>query len=302
MYKLGSKGSMVGQIQEFLQIPVDRHFGPKTQAAVISYQRRNYLVSDGVVGPKTLEHMGILDTDSKVNLYFTTIEGLKIARHHLPEGEYIKPELGTPQVNDYLFLHHTAGWNNPFRCVDHWAKDKRGRVATEFVVGGLNMRNGDNMYDGTVVQAFPEGMQGWHLGATGSYYMNRHSVGIEVCNFGYLKKSGTGYKNYVSVRAEDEQVVDLGFEFRGFQYWHKYSDEQIRSLKKLIIHIANRDNIDIRKGLVEWIHAKGAKEAFEFDQNAYEGKVKGLLTHTNVRKDKFDMFPQQELIDMLISL
>tara|TARA_Y100000389_G_C17362556_1_gene464554 strand:- start:129 stop:1037 length:909 start_codon:yes stop_codon:yes gene_type:complete len=302
MYKLGSKGSMIGQIQEFLQIPVDRHFGPKTQAAVISYQRRNYLVSDGIIGPKTLEHMGILDTDSKVSLYFTTEEGLKIARHHLPDGEYVKPDLGTSQVNDFIFLHHTAGWNDPFKCIDHWAKDKRGRIATEFVVGGPNMKNGDTMYDGSVVQAFPEGMQGWHLGATGSYYMNRHSVGIEVCNFGYLKKTHDGYKNYVSIKAEDNQVVDLGYEFRGFQYWHKYSDSQLKKLKKLIMHIANRDNIDVRKGLVEWIHAKGGHEAFDFNQDAYEGKVKGLLTHTNVRKDKFDMFPQQELIDMLTSL
>jgi hypothetical protein len=27
-----------------------------------------------------------------------------------------------------------------------------------------------------------------------------------------------------------------------------------------------------------------------------------MWTHTNTRKDKFDMFPQQELLDMLISL
>jgi len=27
-----------------------------------------------------------------------------------------------------------------------------------------------------------------------------------------------------------------------------------------------------------------------------------MWTHTNTRKDKFDMFPQQELIDMLLSL
>jgi hypothetical protein len=27
-----------------------------------------------------------------------------------------------------------------------------------------------------------------------------------------------------------------------------------------------------------------------------------MWTHTNTRRDKFDMFPQQELIDMLLSL
>jgi len=30
--------------------------------------------------------------------------------------------------------------------------------------------------------------------------------------------------------------------------------------------------------------------------------VKGLWTHTNTRKDKFDMFPQDELLNMLTNL
>jgi hypothetical protein len=38
------------------------------------------------------------------------------------------------------------------------------------------------------------------------------------------------------------------------------------------------------------------------ESNVNEGKVKGLWTHTNTRKDKVDMFPQQELIDMLLSI
>ena len=49
------------------------------------------------------------------------------------------------------------------------------------------------------------------------------------------------------------------------------------------------------------VKEKGA-DAFEWNADAYYGKVKGLWTHTNTRKDKFDMFPQPELLDMLISL
>ena len=40
---------------------------------------------------------------------------------------------------------------------------------------------------------------------------------------------------------------------------------------------------------------------FEFNEDAFYGKIKGMWTHTNTRKDKFDMFPQQELLDMLVS-
>jgi hypothetical protein len=65
--------------------------------------------------------------------------------------------------------------------------------------------------------------------------------------------------------------------------------------------IAERDGIDIRAGLPALVKEKGA-DAFLFNADAYYGKVKGVWTHTNTRKDKFDMFPQQELLDMLTSL
>ena len=44
------------------------------------------------------------------------------------------------------------------------------------------------------------------------------------------------------------------------------------------------------------------KDAFEFNADAYNAKKHGLWTHTNVRKDKFDCFPQPELVDMLKNL
>ena len=79
------------------------------------------------------------------------------------------------------------------------------------------------------------------------------------------------------------------------------TDKQIESLRLWILWIAERDNIDVRKGLVEEVKAKGA-DGFEFNEDAYYGRVKGMWTHTNTRKDKFDMFPQEELLDMLVSL
>jgi hypothetical protein len=298
MYKKGcTDRAMVRQIQEALNIAIDGSFGPKTEAAVVAFQSNHNLVADGIVGRNTLEEMGILDTDLKINLHYKTENGLNITRHFLPDGEYI--ENAEPIINDYLFFHHTAGWNNPFKTIDHWARDKRGRVATEFVLGGQNIKNGEDTYDGVVAQAFPEGCQGWHLGTTGSYYMNRHSVGIEINAFGYLTDSG---KTYVGTQALESQICTLEEPFLGKTKWHRYSDAQLISLKKLIIYIAARDKIDLDRGIIKWIEEQGPIKAFGFQQDAYEGKVKGLLTHTNVRKDKTDCFPQPELIDMLLSL
>jgi hypothetical protein len=127
--------------------------------------------------------------------------------------------------------------------------------------------------------------------------MHVNSVGIEVNNFGYIVEG----KTYAGTRVVEDQIVTLAKPFKGYQTWHKYSDAQIEALKLWILYIANRDNIDITKGLVEEVKEKGA-DGFEFNSDAYYGKVKGMWTHTNTRKDKFDMFPQQELLDMLVSL
>ena len=99
-----------------------------------------------------------------------------------------------------------------------------------------------------------------------------------------------------------DQVCDLGFKFRGAQYYHKYSEAQIEALRELILFIKERNDIHIKNGLVEWLTTKTPAEAFEFSQDAWAGKVKGMLTHTNTRKDKSDMSPQPELIKMLKSL
>ena len=120
-----------------------------------------------------------------------------------------------------------------------------------------------------------------------------------MCNFGQLNSEG---RNYINVKGHESQIVTLNEGFRGYTNWHKYSERQLYALKKLIYHISSRDDIDIREGVVKWLHNGGVKKAFSFNQEAYEGKIKGLLFHNNVRKDKVDVFPQTELIDMLLTI
>lgn len=290
--KIGSKGNEVALLQEFLELQADGIFGKGTQTAVKEFQTANGLVSDGIVGPATWDAMGLGTTDDSEKTY-QTASGLSINRYFLPKGEY----KDTLTQKEYVFIHHTAGWHNPFNSVDQWGSDTRGAVATEFVLGGPSVKGNDDQYDGVMVQTFPDGYYGWHLGKNGSQYMHTHSVGIEVCNFGYV----TNGKTYAGTTVDASQLVELEQAFRGYKQWHRYSDKQIEALRQGLLHIAERDGIDLRKGLVEAIKDKGA-QGFEFNEDAYYGRVKGLWTHTNTRKDKFDMFPQQELLDMLLSL
>ncbi len=185
--------------EDKLQITVDGHFGPNTEKHVERFQLAHSFPVDGIVS-NTMWVLILnlqksvpdeIDEDTDVTeQYFTTNYDQLIHKHYLPKGEYVNG----PIKNEYIVLHHTAGNANPYRCIDHWGRDTRGRIATEFVLGGINHRNCDNEFDGVMVQAFPTGNQGWHLGKTGSGFMNRHSVGLEICSMGYL--DNTSHNRY----------------------------------------------------------------------------------------------------------
>ena len=294
LLKEGSRGQEVAELQQALGIDADGVFGAGTRTAIESYQQKNGLLVDGIVGPQTLaairEANATTDNSEKV---YSPYQGLLVNKYFLPKGEYREG----PTQKEYLFLHHTAGWNNPYKTVDGWAKDDRGSIATEFVLGGRSVRGDDDHYDGELVQCLPEGGYGWHLGKNGSQYMHTHSVAIEVCNFSYAVDG----KTYVNTPIAADQLVTLPEPFRGHSQWHAYSDKQIETLRLFILWMAERDSIEVRDGLVAEIKKKGAK-AFEFNEDAYNGRIKGMWTHTNTRKDKFDLFPQTSLIDMLLSL
>ena len=291
VFKKGSRGDEVKQIQIALGINADGIFGYQTESAVVKFQKENGLYADGIVGKKTLNALNInFDTDLTIIKPFD----LDIDEYYLPKGEYIDGNY----KNDYIILHHTAGGANPRAVIDYWGKDSLGRVATEFVIGGQNCRTGNAKYDGQIVRAFPEGCQAYHIGASGSSYMNTHSVGIEMCNFGYVRNG----KTYTGTSVDPTQTISLGAMFKGYSRWHKYSDAQIQAVRDLLLYVANRDNIDLHEGLYKWIKAEGPIKAFDFHTDAYNGKVKGLLTHTSIRKDKCDCCPQPNLIDMILSL
>jgi len=304
LLKKGSKGKEVKELQEALEIGADGIFGPGTELSVKKFQKENGLTADGIVGPATWEAIGI-DTDSDSaaeETEYTTKDGLIIERQYLDKNEYVR-DYGKIEPLGF-FLHHTAGWDNPFACVNSWNKDKRGRVATQYVIGGTNVKGKEAKYDGVVVECFPNNYLGWHLGKVGNFKISKLSGGVELNNFGYLTKKGDKYYTYVNTEVKPEFVCDLGYKFRGHQYWHAYSDKQIESLRLLILHLKDiYPKMDLENGLPkllkEGVHPK---DAFEFNSDAYNAKQFGLWTHTNVRKDKFDCFPQPELVEMLKNL
>ena len=304
LLKIGSKGSLVKELQRALGVTDDGIFGKGTESTVKKFQKDNNLTADGVVGSKTWEVIGI-DTDNEISAQeseYTTKDGLTIDRQYLDKDEYVR-DYGKIEPLGF-FIHHTAGWDNPFNTVSNWNRDKRGRVATQYCIGGTNVKGKEAKYDGVVVECFPNNYLGWHLGKVGNFQISKMSGGVELNNFGYLKKKGDKYYTYVNTEVQPEFVCDLGYKFRGHQYWHAYSNKQIESLRLLILHLRDiYPKMDLVNGLPKLLKEGVAPaDAFEFNSDAYNAKQFGLWTHTNVRKDKFDCFPQPELVEMLKQL
>jgi len=293
----------VKAIQAALGLKEDGDFGPTTEKFVKEFQTKNKLTVDGIVGNTTAKAMGVdldefLDTDLSSNV-LKTKEGLVITKSYLDKDEY----LAGPTDKIYLFLHHTAGWNNPYATIKAWNNDDRGRIATQFCIGGTSIKDGDAKYDGEVVECLPDSGYAYHLGKNGSSKLHPQSIGIEICNFGQLTKKGDKFYNYVNVEVPAKFVCDLGYKFRGNQYWHAYTDAQIESTKLLIREIQRRHpKLNIQNGLKTWLKTKTPAETFEFNNDAYYGKVEGLLSHTNVNKEKTDLFPQPNMVEMIKSL
>lgn len=159
-----------------------------------------------------------------------------------------------------IYLHHTCGSHRPDWVVQGWDKDHNqdgstNRVATSFVIGGKSTRDGDTSWDGVIVRCFPESQWAWHLGAKNTNGMfDKISIGIEICNYGFLTRSKSGqFMTYVNTPVPDDQVVELPRPFRGYKYYHKYTDNQINNLRELLIYLGTRFNINLKMGLREWI-------------------------------------------------
>lgn len=305
--KRGSVGNSVKEIQKILKIPNHGIFNEETEKAVKIFQKENNLKVDGLVGHRTYSKLinfstgdyDFIDNDGKLSDlgYYETSECLKIYKRYLDTDEFVSDQGKT--IKDTLFIHHTAGRGNPFKTIKNWNIDKRGRIATQYCIGRTSL-SGDETNNGIVVEAFPDDYFAWHLGKVGSKRMHTNSIGIELNNWGWLKKVGGKFYTYVNIEVPESQVEDLGEDFRKHRYYHKYTEEQLESLKLLIIDLSRRHpKIDLEVGLKNWLKTETPINAFGFKNDAYYGRIKGLLTHTNVRKDKSDCYPYPDLVNLL---
>lgn len=113
LLRVGSRGAVVKQMQEALNIDADGRFGPGTKKAVMAFQEENGLEADGMAGPMTLAKL------SSFEAVYTpqTLQKAEI----LPEEEKFESE-PLPQIMGAEIIKGDASAAAPAKSL--WGKVK----------------------------------------------------------------------------------------------------------------------------------------------------------------------------------
>jgi N-acetyl-anhydromuramyl-L-alanine amidase AmpD len=217
-------------------------------------------ISPGGVAPSQSPH------DAKIRIDRTTLP--------LPSKEYF----AVPTRKDLIVLHFTAGLSAR-SAVDTW-RSKPEHVATAYVVDG----------DGTIYEVFDPSFWAYHLGIKGTSVHDKRSVGIEIANVGPLKQSPGNQRALNWWPAEfrrqycllDEEEKYRKVNYRGIDYFATFSAAQYSAVAKLVQHLCDRLSIPRI--------VPGKDKRPDFDLPFYSS-YKGIATHANFRRDKWDIGP-----------
>lgn len=194
------------------------------------------------------------------------------------EDQYYKVETSKKQI----VLHHTASGRGSDGDYKHWLNNSE-RVATCVIIDR----------DGLCNQLYESKYWGHHIGlkSANNIRLNQGSVGVEIDAWGGLTHKNGVWTSYTGAIVPDNEVVLYPDQFKGFSAFHKYTDEQIESLRKLLVFWTNKYGIPKTYNSDMW----------NVSERAINGQP-GIWTHVSYRSDKSDCHPQAELKQMLLSL
>lgn len=295
--KKGDKNETSAEVQKLLSLNgydliIDGNFGSRTEMDVIDFQSHNNLKADGIVGQITYNllksksdiignpSLTPLKTQSSIN-YGDLVVNKSVRQ---PDAQYIKKETLKTQI----FLHFTAGGPSAKNVISGWNSDET-TVSTAFVVD----RN-----TGEIFECFDPKFWSFHLGIKNTNgRLDRTSVGIEICSYGPLKKVDNKFYAWPKdwkTEIKESSVFKLDKTFRGYDFFESLTDVQISNVEKLLRILIKTYKIKVQTSFDEsW---------FEFNQNLINNTLPGIWTHTGVRRDKSDLYPDKRILDMLNKL
>ena len=216
-----------------------------------------------------------------------------------------------------IVLHHTAGNNTAAGYIAGWQKESY-PLATHYIIPR----------EGQTEQLYEDKYWSNHLGTDlpNNAFLQKHSLAIEISSYGYLtlKKNRQGklvWQSWSGQEVPDNQVAEpyrisgngtiesfvdkVPGGYRGYVRFQKYTDGQIKSLEKILRGWKNSyPSIPLKltpESYKEMFPNTKTNGEYDISKNA-SGQVPGLYTHNSYRPDKVDIFPQKELLEMLMGL
>ena len=216
-----------------------------------------------------------------------------------------------------IVLHHTAGNNTAAGYIAGWQKESY-PLATHYIIPRT----------GQTEQLYEDKYWSNHLGTDlpNNAFLQKHSLAIEISSYGYLtlKKNRQGkfvWQSWSGQEVPDNQVAEpyrisgngtiesfvdkVPGGYRGYVRFQKYTDGQIKSLEKILRGWKNSyPSIPLKltpESYKEMFPNTKTNGEYDISKNA-SGQVPGLYTHNSYRPDKVDIFPQKELLEMLMGL
>jgi hypothetical protein len=189
-----------------------------------------------------------------------------------------------PKKPTQICLHHTASGPGVAGDIAWWVRDGQ-PVSTPLIVGR----------DGIATQVYSSTLWAFTLGLDHDRrkIVEAATIGLEIDSWGYLVKVGDKFYSYTGAEIPFEEVCALDIPWRGHQYFHKYTIEQIETTRLLLEFWGETYGIDLTY--------KGDDVVFALNEDARQAKGSGVYGHASFRLDKTDVHPQPDLIAMLKS-
>jgi N-acetyl-anhydromuramyl-L-alanine amidase AmpD len=299
----------------FFNERIDGNFGQNLLVSVTNFQRAIGTKADGIVGSITwnkLKNYGIpvlAQNEIPYEISYVNQNGLTVYNHSLSSDLYYQEDV----KKETIWLHNTGGGSRPDWSINGWQKefekdlsgnlalDQDGRVkplkvGVSYIIGRKSSSNDEKLWDGKILNTFDDKYWAYHLGINNnqSLDLNSKSIGIEFCNYGPLTLGiDDRFYNSVNKVVNERDVVKLDRPYRGYDYFERYTESQLESGRSLILHLINKHAIRIDGKIYN-------ENWFNYNSNYHSNG--GIRTHSHIRKDVFDIFPQKEMIQMLNSL
>jgi N-acetylmuramoyl-L-alanine amidase len=199
------------------------------------------------------------------------VELTECVRENNDKSFYFEEEI----AKERIVLHFTAGY---LKGDIGTLSTPGNHVSVPYVIG----RNG------VILNLWPPQYWSYHLGpgaVGGNSKMSSNSIGIEISNIGFLRKSAnnlvTAYSKTDVYCSLEETSFYQRQDYRSEKYFATYTNAQYESTIKLLRFLTAKFNIG-RKFLP-------VDKRYEILNTA--AGFNGILSHVNFRKDKWDIGP-----------